>query len=51
MKDDTKRRAELADFLRTRRARLHPEQFGLSTPGRRRVEMLSTSTGELRKHF
>jgi len=37
MKDDTKRRAELADFLRTRRARLHPEQFGLSTPGRRRT--------------
>jgi transcriptional regulator with XRE-family HTH domain len=37
MKDDIKRRAELADFLRTRRARLHPEQFGLSTPGRRRT--------------
>jgi transcriptional regulator with XRE-family HTH domain len=37
MKDDTKRRAELADFLRTRRARLHPEQLGLSTPGRRRT--------------
>ena len=37
MKDDTKRRAELADFLRTRRARLHPEQFGLSTLGRRRT--------------
>ena len=32
MKDETKRRAELADFLRTRRARLHPEQLGLSTP-------------------
>ncbi len=37
MKDDTKRRAELADFLRTRRARLHPEQFELSTLGRRRT--------------
>ena len=37
MKDDTKRRAELADFLRTRRARLHPERFGLSTFGRRRT--------------
>src|SRR5205085_8504502 len=37
MKDDTKRRAELADFLRTRRARLHPEQLGLSTLGRRRT--------------
>src|SRR5258708_11330584 len=37
MKDDTKRRAELADFLRTRRARLHPEQFGVSSPGRRRT--------------
>src|SRR2546422_3182510 len=37
MKDDTKRRAELADFLRTRRARLRPEQLGLSTLGRRRT--------------
>jgi transcriptional regulator with XRE-family HTH domain len=37
MRNDTKRRAELADFLRTRRARLHPEQFGLSTLGRRRT--------------
>ncbi len=37
MKDDTKRRVELADFLRTRRARLHPEQLGLSTLGRRRT--------------
>ncbi len=37
MKDDTKRRAELADFLRTRRARLHPEQFGLAALGRRRT--------------
>ena len=37
MKDDTKRRAELADFLRTRRARLRPERFGLSTIGRRRT--------------
>lgn len=37
MKDDTKRRAELGDFLRTRRVRLHPEQMGLSTFGRRRT--------------
>jgi transcriptional regulator with XRE-family HTH domain len=37
MRNDTKRRAELADFLRTRRARLHPEQFGLATAGRRRT--------------
>ncbi|HEY4389588.1 MAG TPA: helix-turn-helix transcriptional regulator, partial [Ktedonobacteraceae bacterium] len=37
MKNDTKRRAELADFLRTRRARLRPEQFGLLTFGRRRT--------------
>lgn len=37
MRDSTKRRAELADFLRTRRARLQPEQFGLPTFGRRRT--------------
>ena len=37
MRNDTKRRAELADFLRTRRARLRPERFGLSTIGRRRT--------------
>ncbi len=37
MRNDAKRRTELADFLRTRRARLHPEQFGLATPGRRRT--------------
>ena len=37
MKDDMKRRAELADFLKTRRARVHPEQFGLLTSGRRRT--------------
>lgn len=37
MRDDTKRRAELADFLKTRRARLQPEQFGLPTYGRRRT--------------
>src|SRR3989442_5444552 len=37
MKDDIKRRAELADFLKTRRARLRPEQLGLSTLGRRRT--------------
>lgn len=32
-----KRRVELADFLRTRRERLHPEKLGLSTFGRRRT--------------
>jgi len=37
MRDDTKRRAELADFLKTRRARLRPEQFGLPSAGRRRT--------------
>src|SRR5205823_14341990 len=37
MRDETKRRAELADFLKTRRARLHPEQLGLPTFGRRRT--------------
>jgi transcriptional regulator with XRE-family HTH domain len=37
MRNDSKRRAELADFLRTRRARLRPERFGLSTLGRRRT--------------
>lgn len=37
MRNDTKRRAELADFLRTRRARLRPERFGVSTLGRRRT--------------
>ncbi|GCE31359.1 transcriptional regulator [Dictyobacter alpinus] len=37
MRDTTKRRAELADFLRTRRARLRPEQLGLPTFGRRRT--------------
>jgi transcriptional regulator with XRE-family HTH domain len=37
MRDDTKRRAELADFLKTRRARLQPAQFGLPTYGRRRT--------------
>ncbi len=37
MRDDTKRRGELADFLRTRRARLYPEQFGLPVFGRRRT--------------
>src|SRR5438105_171409 len=39
------RRAGLADFLKARRARLHPEQFGLPmlgsrrTPGLRREEL------------
>lgn len=32
-----RRRAELADFLKTRRARLRPEQFGLPIVGRRRT--------------
>ncbi|GCF11530.1 helix-turn-helix transcriptional regulator [Dictyobacter arantiisoli] len=36
-KNDTKRRAELANFLKIRRARLHPEQFGLPSFGRRRT--------------
>ena len=35
--DHERRRAELADFLKTRRARLHPEQFGLPMVGRRRT--------------
>jgi transcriptional regulator with XRE-family HTH domain len=45
MTTSVKRRTGLADFLRTRRARLHPEQFGLSmgprrhTPGLRREEL------------
>src|SRR5260221_2929758 len=37
MRNETKRRAELADFLRTSRARLRREQFGLPTLGRRRT--------------
>ena len=37
MRDDTKRRDELGDFLRTRRARLQPSQLGLPTFGRRRT--------------
>ena len=32
-----RKRAELADFLKTRRSRLHPEQFGLPDGGRRRT--------------
>ncbi|HEY4386025.1 MAG TPA: helix-turn-helix transcriptional regulator [Ktedonobacteraceae bacterium] len=45
MTDIVKRRTGLADFLRTRRARLRPEQFGLPTkpsrhtPGLRREEL------------
>jgi transcriptional regulator with XRE-family HTH domain len=45
MKNTAKRRVELADFLKTRRARLHPEQFNLPTfnqrrtPGLRREEI------------
>lgn len=35
--DHERRRAELADFLKTRRARLRPEQFGLPVVGRRRT--------------
>src|SRR4030081_1401550 len=40
MTTNVKRRTGLADFLRTRRARLHPEQFGLSTGLRRRTRGL-----------
>ena len=45
MRDTMKRRVELADFLKTRRARLRPEQFDLPifnnrrTPGLRREEL------------
>lgn len=45
MTERGKRRAGLADFLKARRARLHPEQFGLPmlgsrrTPGLRREEL------------
>jgi transcriptional regulator with XRE-family HTH domain len=45
MRHTPKRRAELADFLKTRRARLRPEQFDLPTfnprrtPGLRREEL------------
>jgi len=35
--DETERRQALADFLRTRRARLHPAQVGLPNGGRRRT--------------
>lgn len=35
--DDAARRRELADFLRTRRARLRPEDVGLPAAGRRRT--------------
>lgn len=36
MKETGKRRAQLADFLKTRRTRLHPEQFDLPAYPRRR---------------
>jgi transcriptional regulator with XRE-family HTH domain len=36
MRETVKRRAQLADFLKTRRARLHPEQFDLPNYPRRR---------------
>jgi transcriptional regulator with XRE-family HTH domain len=36
MRETVKRRAQLADFLKTRRARLRPEQFDLPTYPRRR---------------
>ena len=36
-KSDTKRKAELASFLKAHRARLHPEEFGLPAVGRRRT--------------
>lgn len=45
MRETGKRRTQLADFLKTRRARLHPEQFNLPTylrrrkPGIRREEL------------
>src|SRR5258708_33688362 len=35
--DETERRQALADFLRTRRARLQPAQVGLPVGGRRRT--------------
>ncbi len=35
--NEQKRRQELADFLRTRRARISPEQMGLPEGGRRRT--------------
>ncbi len=37
MKNSLKRRAELADFLKSRRARLRPEQFDLQTFNKRRT--------------
>jgi transcriptional regulator with XRE-family HTH domain len=37
MTDDEQRRRDLADFLRTRRERLTPEQVGLAGGGRRRT--------------
>ena len=37
MSDAMRKRAELADFLKTRRSRLHPKQFGLPDVGRRRT--------------
>ncbi|GLV60505.1 transcriptional regulator [Dictyobacter sp. S3.2.2.5] len=37
MIDEAQRRAQLADFLKTRRARLSPQQFGLPVVGRRRT--------------
>lgn len=37
MVDEAQRRAQLADFLKTRRARLSPEQLGLPVVGRRRT--------------
>src|SRR5437879_6012279 len=45
MKEDARRRAGLADFLRTHRARLRPEEFGFPAfagrraPGLRREEL------------
>jgi transcriptional regulator with XRE-family HTH domain len=40
MRERVKGRAGLADFLQNRRARLHPEQFGLPTFQRRRARGL-----------
>jgi len=40
MRERIKSRAGLADFLQSRRARLHPEQFALPTFQRRRARGL-----------
>ena len=40
---DAERRNELADFLRTRRARLSPAEVGLPRTARRKKNLISTS--------